>query len=389
MRGVPTRRPAVLIALAIAAGSLASCGGHHVTDADRLRADLARTAKLSHRFVYSEVAGKTRIEVRGLVADDFRYKASTSVNGVPIWEEVVDDDALADRPLTNGAFTVFGRRAATSTGAVAATTAQGGATVEPAPLATLTPDVRDALLAHRWVLDPAGAPSLLPSATEHHPLGADPVFDSLTVFRYVEVAIRGSQRVHEFNADALDYKPREDPFPKPKKHSGVTRFDFDRPRLPRPQDVAGGGGSVNQAIPAVNQFRKMAVYVKHGLVIQVLEQIDVVSRLDELQRNYNAKIPSSLPEADRVKIAIDAINAVRVAQGNDPIRVRTMSMQLIDLGQPQTVALPLEAVQGSLAAFENRGRSTSSALSAAGGSVSPTTTATSPGTSTSTTAPSP
>ena len=143
------------------------------------------------------------------------------------------------------------------------------------------------------MLDPTGAPSLLPSATEHHPLGADPVFDALTVFRYVEQAIRGAQRVHEFNADALDYKPKDDPFPKPKKHSGVVRFDFDRPRLPRPQDVTSG--SVNQAIPAANQFRKMAVYVKDGRVIQVLEQMDVVSRLAELQRNYNAKIPANLP----------------------------------------------------------------------------------------------
>ena len=388
MRCSTTRRPAVLAVVAIMASALSACGGHHTTDADRLRAAMARTAKLPHRFVYSEAAGNTRTEVRGLVADDFRYKVSASVNGAPIWEEVADDDAVADRPLTNGAFAVFGRKAASSAGTVSAT-AQGGATVEPAPLSTLTPDVRDALLAHRWVLDPAGAPSLLPSATERHPLGADPVFDSLTVFRYVELAIRGAQRVHQFNADALDYKPREDPFPKPKKHSGVIRFDFDRPRLPRPQDIAGGG-SVNQAIPAVNQFRKMAVYVKNGLVIQVLEQIDVVSRLDELQRNYSAKIPSSLPEAERVRIAIDAINAVRVAQGNDPIRVRTMSLQLLDLGQPQTVALPLDAVQGSLSAFENRGRAsvTAASTASAGGSVSPSTTTTTPsGGATTTTAP--
>lgn len=352
------RRLVLVAALMLA--TLAACGGHHQTDADRLRAAMSRTALLSRRFVYSEVTGNTRIQVKGLVADDFRYKAATTINDVPIWEEVVDDDALADRALSNGAFAVFGRQAAPATQGPNAP-AQAVSASEPLHAATVSPAVRDALVAHRWVLDPVGAPSLLPSATEHHPVGADPVFDSLTVFRYVDQSIREAFRVHKFNADSLDYKPSEDPFPKPKKGSGVSRYDFDRPRLPRPQDISGA--SANQRIPGVANFRKMAVYVKDGRVIQVLEQIDVVSKLDELQRNYNVKIPSSLPTAQRVKIAIDAINAVRAAQGNDVIRVRTMSLQLLDLGQPVTVSLPTDVVEGSLGAFENRGRAAGSTTS--------------------------
>jgi hypothetical protein len=353
------KRICLFVTMGVLAATAVGCGGHHLTDADRLRQAMDRTAALSRRFVYSELTAKTRIEVKGLVADDFRYKASTTVNGTPVWEEVVSDDALADRALNNGAFGLFARKtAATASASGAATATQSAAAGAPVFDTTVSPDVAQALTSHRWVIDPAGAPSLLPSATDHHPLGADPVFDALTVFSYVDQAIHQSTRVHVFNADALDYKPKDDPFPKPKKHSGVIRYDFDRPRLPRPQDLSGG--TLNQAIPTASEFRKMAVYVKGGRVIQVLEQIDVVSRLSDLQHNYNVNIPASLPEAQRVQIAIDAINAVRQAQGNDPIRVRTMSLQLLDLGQPATVALPLDATQGSLAVFENRGRPTAS-----------------------------
>ncbi|MBV9665405.1 MAG: hypothetical protein JOZ37_15660 [Actinobacteria bacterium] len=359
-----TRR-VLLGVVAICLVPLAACGGHHQTDAEKLRAAMARTSLLSRQFVYSDVTGNTRTEVKGLIADDFRYKAATTINGLPIWEEVVDDDAIADRALSNAAFAVFGRQAAPAAQGSSAP-AQSVSASQPVESPSLTPQVRDALLAHRWVLDSTGAPSLLPSATEHHPLGADPVFDALTVFRYVDQSIREAFQVKKFNADSLDYKPSEDPFPKPKKHSGVSRYDFERPRLPRPQDISGA--SANQRIPTAANFRKMAVYVKDGRVIQVLEQIDVVSRLEELQRNYNVKIPSSLPSAQRVKIAIDAINAVRAAQGSDVIRVRTMSLQLVDLGKPVTVALPTDAVDGSLSAFENRGRAT-------GSPTTPTTTA--------------
>jgi len=354
------RRRSSLVAAALLTASMVACGGHHTTDADRLRAAMSRTDLLSRRFVYAEQVGNTKTEVKGLIADDFRYKAAATVNDVPLWEEVVDDDALADRALNSGAFAVFGRRAASPTQAApgSAVPAQQVTTDSPVVSNTVSPEVRDALLAHRWVLDSVGAPSLIPTATEHHPLGADPVFDALTVFRYVDQSIREAFAVKKFNPDALDYKPSEDPFPKPKKHSGVIRYDWVRPRLPRPQDITGA--SANQRIPGTANFRKMAVYVKNGRVIQVLEQIDVVSRLAELQRNYNVKIPTSLPSADRVKIAIDAINAVRAAQGDDVIRVRTMSLQFVDLGQPVTVSLPTDAVAGSLSAFENRGRATGS-----------------------------
>ena len=77
------RRHAVWLAAVALVPALSACGGHHVTDAERLRDAMNRTALLSRRFVYSEDTGNTHTQVKGLVADDFRYKAATTVNDVP------------------------------------------------------------------------------------------------------------------------------------------------------------------------------------------------------------------------------------------------------------------------------------------------------------------
>jgi hypothetical protein len=356
-----TRRRLIAVSLAafLVATLGSGCGRKHVSDAERLRGIMAATAGVPHRFVYEEATSRAKITVKGAVEDDFRYKAAVSLNGTLALEEVARDDALADRVLAPAAFGVFVRKAQ------APSARGGGAAVEqvtpsgPAPDVQATPEVVRALGAQQWVLDPVGAPSLLASASEKHPLGADPIYDSLTVFRYVELAMRESWRVKKFNPDDLDYKPKEDPFPKPGRHSGVDRYDLERRRLPRPQDLAGA--QANQVIPGTNHFRKLSVYVKGNRVIQVLEQIDVESRLDDLQRNYDVKIPTSFPVDKRIDIAIESINAVRRGQGIDPIRVRTMSLQLIDMGTATSVELPDAPVKGSLAAFQNRGKRTTQA----------------------------
>jgi PBP1b-binding outer membrane lipoprotein LpoB len=359
-----TRRLTTIVALVTMIATLTSgCGREHLTDANRLRAIMATTARLPHRFVYTETTSRAKISVQGAVEDAFRYKAAVSLDGNVAMEEVVRDDALADRFIENAAFGIFVRKAQAPTGGTVVQASPGGV----APNVQASPEVVQALTAQQWVIDPVGAPSLLASASEKHPLGADPIFDSLTAFRYVELAIREAARVKKFNADDLDYKPKEDPFPKPGKASGVDRYDLERSRLPRPQDVAGA--SANQVIPSTRHFRKMAVYVKNGRVIQILEQVDVESRLRDLQKNYDVKIPASLPLNERIDVAIESINAVRRGQGIEPIRVRTMSLQFLDLGKPNHVTLPDAPVKGSLAAFQNRGRSTTQADAAAAGTT--------------------
>jgi hypothetical protein len=210
------------------------------------------------------------------------------------------------------------------------------------------------LQARRWVLDPVGAPSLLPSATEKHPLGDDPVFDAMTIFRYVDQAIRDSFRVKKFNEDDLDYKAKEDPFEKPKEGSGVVRYDIERVFLPRPQQAVGA--SANQVVPATRNFRKMSVYVKDGEVLRIVEDIDVVSRLKEISERYEVEIPEQLPTEEKVRVVIDSINAVRRSQGTEPIRVRTLTMEFVRVGQPTDISLPSPTENGSLTVLKNRGR---------------------------------
>jgi hypothetical protein len=161
----------------------------------------------------------------------------------------------------------------------------------------------------------------------------------------------------------------------------VTRYDIERVFLPRPQQAVGA--SANQAVPAARHFRKMAVYVKDGEVIQIVEDIDVVARLEEISERYDVDIPENLSDEEKVRVVIDSINAVRRSQGTDPIRVRTMSIEFVRLGQPTSISLPDGTVPGSLAVLKNRGRIAGPAPADGGtggettATTAPTTTATS------------
>jgi hypothetical protein len=335
------KRISVLMLVALVCVGVSGCGNERLREAEELRRIMRRTERESRGFVYTERAGNSQLVVKGLIEDDFRYKATLSVNGSAVYDEVASDDALAARVLQPAGFTLLRRQQA------AAPAVPGG----PTAPATATPE---ALLSRRWILDKVGAPSLLPSTTEKHLLGDDPVFDALTAFRYVDQAMREAFQVKKFNEDDLQYKAKEDPFPKPEKGSGVERFDILRVFLPKPQQTAGLSG--NQIVPAYRHFRKMSVYVKDGLVIQVLEQIDVASRLEEITDRYNVDIPANLSTERKVEIVVDSINAVRRGQGNDPIRVRTMSLEFVRVGERVKISLPPQALEQSLSVLKNRGK---------------------------------
>jgi hypothetical protein len=326
------RRALAAAAMVLIAGNgLSACGHKQTGDLAALKQALDRTAETGKRFVYSDDGPDGQLTVRGVVADDFRYKALLSIDGKPAFEEVSKDDAVADRVLDPRALKMLSRV---------------GAVQDPT------------LASGQWLLDDAGAPSLLfPAGDKGHPIGADPVVDALTVFTYVREAAGEAALVRKFNPNDLSYKPKEDPFPKPGAGSGVIRYDLVRAPVPRPQDTQGS--AFNQAVPGIQSFRKMSVYVKNGLVVQVLEDIDVVSRLEDLRRNYDLKLSAGLGTAEQVKVAIAAINTVRVGQGLQAIRVRTMSLQLQDVGTKQAVDLPAGAVPGSVASLENRGTDSS------------------------------
>jgi hypothetical protein len=189
---------------------------------------------------------------------------------------------------------------------------------------------------------------------EERGLGEDPVLDALDIFAHIGRAIDEAAYIAEFNEESIEpvYRRDEDPFDKPEKGSKVIRYDFAAPKLPKASDRAGG----NQVTPDARHFRKMAVYVKDGLVLQVSEVIDVAARLDDLAEVYETKFPKDRKPDEVAAVAIDALNTIRTGQGQDPIRLRTMSYNLKDLGDKVKVEMPAEVVETSLSLLQNRGR---------------------------------
>jgi hypothetical protein len=303
---------------------------------NEVRRAIDRTVALSRQFAYLDQEGDDRIQVVGLVEDDFRHKARLTVNGAPIVEEVASDDALAMRFLDPGALATFlSERATVATTATPAT---------PAPRGI---GVLDALRTRRWVLDPEGAPDLKGTAGDARVQGQDPVFDALTAMEYVRRSVDAAIQVKLYSRD--DYAPvwraREDPFPQPPQESKTKRYDLRAPPLPPPG--AGGG---NQDVPSLANFRKMVIYVRDGRVVQVLERIDLASKLGEVIVNLN------LPDDTTALQAANAINAVRRGQGADLIRLRNMRLEFSDLGGDLSVSLPGDVVNGSLSVIKFRGR---------------------------------
>jgi hypothetical protein len=248
----------------------------------------------------------------------------------------------------------------------------GAATPEPAAGPTGNsatpgePSAAEVLETRRWVLDPAGAPSAFATANTDQTIGDDPIADSRAVFAYVDRAINEAVRVVEFNPESLEYRKDEDPFPTPEPHSGVTRYDFERPNLPKASQTGTGS---NQVTPDTRHFRKMSVYVKDKRIIRVLEKVDVESRLKDLAQIYDTKFPADRPKAEVAAIAVEALNVIRTGQGQDPIRMRDMEFSLKDLGTDVKVDMPTDTMKGSLALLENRGRpadAANGALEAAG-----------------------
>lgn len=320
------RRLAVLVAAFALASLFSACGDEDQND-EILRNALRRTERLARRYTYTDEANGQLVTVQGVVDDDFRHAERVMINDQPALDQVVTDDALALRFLATELVPRF-------------VGPKGG--VVDVPGGPKAVPVTDVLGTRRWVIDKAGAPAVLGRRVRAD--GADPVFDALTTLRYVEESIGFAQFVRVFNAEALDYKPAEDPFPEPK--DGQKRYDLQRPPLPR-TEAGGAGGGANQAVPGLHHFRRMAVYIEDGLVREVREVIDVQTRLRELARVYGVKFPDR-PQSELAAIAVDSINALRIGQGDDPIRVRAMVLRLADLGVRQPVDLPADAIAGTI-----------------------------------------
>ncbi len=339
-----------LMATVVGAAVLAGCGGGEDAEAE-LRQALRRTEHLAHRFVYQEVHDGVTTVVEGEVEDDFRYRARLTRGGRPVLDEVVVDDELWMR--------------FTQPEGVRAMLASGAGRGEETAIEGVR--VVDALEARRWVHDPHGAPPVLRTGDINESLGEDPIRDARSVLRYAEQMISRAAAITRYNPESLDYRPSEDPFPTPEDGSGVIRYDYVTPWFPRADQAT----AASEAIAGPHHFRKMSVYVKDGVVIRVMEQIAATGEIAEnfvryirtfldSDRETLAQFEQALegvPEHQLSEFLITSVNHLRQTMGEDPVRARTVSYELVDVGDAISVERPTgdDVIQGDLSAIRGRG----------------------------------
>jgi hypothetical protein len=102
----------------------------------------------------------------------------------------------------------------------------------------------------------------------------------------------------------------------------------------------------------------MAVYVAEGRVVAVREAVSALRRqLEHLAEFYDVDVRTADDEQAGVA-AIEVLNRLRQGAGDEPIRVRQMSLQVTDFGEARRIALPAGADEASLRVLPGRGRQT-------------------------------
>lgn len=331
------RVPAVVLLLA--ALVLPACSRIN-SEKDGVLAAVYRTEAVARAYDYDErpVHGgaSVPIAVRGAIADDYRYRADAYVYGQFGLGVVVSDDARALRFARDPRFDVIDPALAQAS--------SGGVEVPPEGNPLLV------AVRGRWVVDRRGASSLWHGGPSKVALGDDPVYDSLTVLRYVRQAVGEAAFVAKFNPESQDYRPKFDPFPAPGR--GEIRYDLLAPSL-KPRDPTTTSGKQLQ-IPGPRFFRRMSVYVRDGAVVTVREKIDVADMLADPRSHLVARIADyeiELPEAppaEQAAVLVRELNGMAKRLSLDGLREREMTVSFKDLGRPQRVELPTGAEPGSL-----------------------------------------
>lgn len=259
----------------------------------------------SLQYLYTEEAEDRKVEVRGQIEDSIRHSETLLIDGQNVMERVVHDDVLA---LQVKAPDLVPQLAAP----------------EPADLA-----VAEALRGGQWVIDPSGAPAEGSAGETVETAGADPLEDAAQVFQYTRLAISQSAFVVEFNEDALEYIPEDDPFPHPNEGIQEERYDLIPPAVPTRR---------GETLPGPAAFRKMSIYLVKNRLVRILEQIDIESQADIKRAR----------ETGRNKFLLQLADEVRRGRTDQKVRERKMSFEILGLGERLTVGIPLEGFAGNL-----------------------------------------
>ncbi|MHB1923355.1 MAG: hypothetical protein ACYCSJ_01540 [Acidimicrobiales bacterium] len=318
------------VALVLAAVFISSCQSPD-TLATELHADITRTMATSMQFVWTDQELSLTQTVSGQYADAYRYHLLYVANGVPAWEEVVKDDAVADRILDPAAVARYW------------STQRANVTIPSAQLAGA------ALLAHHWVVDTTGAPSVPTVGQEVQEYKDDPFDQALLFLSDVNnlISLAPPPEVRQYRADDVTpvYKPTDDPFPAPLKGSGITRYDVYEQPLPVVQTASPGAVP---APPTISNFTKIAIYVKNGMVVEIRLTTDPIDQLQQLVNNYHLSLPKNLSREGQEAFAQTAIQRLSIQTGTLPFLVRQETLVVEPLPRGTSIAIPSGAVPAKL-----------------------------------------
>lgn len=326
------RRPclAALGLVALAAPLLSGCQSSNSV-ADQVQADLTRTMAASKQFVWTEKGLDFTDTVSGQYEDAYRYHLLYVSDGTPAWEEVVKDDAVADRILSPAQLLRYWQRQRADI---------------DFPTASVT---TDALSARRWVVDNTGAPAVPTVGQESTEYKDDP-FDPALLFLqdvYDDITNAPSPSVREYRSDDVTpvYKPTDDPFPAPAKGSGITRYDVYQSPLPVAQSSSP---NALPGPPSLSNFVKIAIYVKHGMVVEIRLDTDPIDHLQTLVDNYRLSLPKHLSLEGEEAFAQAAIQKLEGVTASNPYDVEQTTMIIQSLPASTTVSLPTGSITGKL-----------------------------------------
>ncbi|HUZ43141.1 MAG TPA: hypothetical protein VMU63_01960 [Acidimicrobiales bacterium] len=336
--------------LTVASVTLAGCQSNEAVY-HQVVGDLARTAALPKQFVWIHQTLTGTQSVSAEYEDPYRYDELYSQGGQAAWEEVVRDDAVADRFLDPQA---VGNFFASSGSAGSPPTVTPGA-AGPSTGSNGAPNVAaSALIARHWVLDPTGAPQLPSVGSEIQAEKTDPFYASLVFLTDVEDLITAAPtpQVRQWRPNDVQpvYKPTDDPFPAPPR--GVTRFDVYQQPLPL---LSSSSPGATPPPPTLSNLIKVAIYVRSGRVIEIREVVDPVDQLQSLVQNYHLQLPRHLNRQGQEAFAQQVLNQLDKNSIGPPIQIGQTVWMASDLGQAQSISLPSGAVVANLSILPGRG----------------------------------
>jgi len=300
-------------------------------------AALAGFGATPYSFVYTQVSMGGAIAVTGTVDDPYRYAVRLFVNGTAVWDEVVVDDAVADRfddPAEAVAYLSAGKT-------LSSPTTQGQATA------------LGALQARQWVLDNDGAPPL-PQQSPTTRADTDPFYEPLTMAGYALQAVDTATAVELWSPSSLSPTYNPDPFPA----AGVGEDRYDLVRAAFPQ--AGNFLASSRPPPGLAALRELAIYVHAGHLTAIREDVNILARLPELVRDYALDIPSGLTAGAQTALAQGFIDRLDRRTGAAPIEARQVTFTVLGPGAP--VNLPTGAISADLGLLAYQGATANPSL---------------------------